>query len=62
MFWARLRSFWRNAVHRSEMERNMDDELRFHLECRAEDLSKRRGLTSDEARRIARIEFGCVER
>jgi predicted permease len=62
VLWSRLRSFWRSAVHRSEMEREMADELQFHLEQRAEDLAARRGLSPDEARRIARIEFGSVER
>ena len=28
---ARLRSFWRNVLHRSDMERDMSDELQFHL-------------------------------
>lgn len=59
---ARLRSFWRNALRRSEMERNMSDELRFHLERRAEDLVVRRGLRLEEAMRIARLEFGSVEK
>lgn len=57
---ARLRSFWRNVVRRSEMERNLADEVRFHLARRAEDLIER-GLPPDEASRIARIEFGSVE-
>lgn len=35
---ARLRSFWRNALHRSNMERDMSDELQFHLAARANDL------------------------
>jgi predicted permease len=57
-----MRSFWRNALHRSEMERNMSDELRFHLARRAEDLVERRGLAPEEAMRIARLEFGSVEK
>jgi predicted permease len=60
--WARLRSFWHNVLHRSDMERNMSDELRFHLERRAEDLIARRGLSPAEAMRIARLEFGSVEK
>ena len=59
---ARMRSFWRNALHRSEMERDMSDELRFHLARRAEDLVERRGLAPEEAMRIARLEFGSVEK
>jgi predicted permease len=60
--WTRLRSFWRNAFHRSEMERNMSDELQFHLARCAEDLVERRGLSPAEAMRIARLEFGSVEK
>src|SRR5438034_11298903 len=58
----RLRSWWRNVVRRSEMERNMSDELQFHLACRARDLVERRGLPPDEAMRVARLEFGSVEK
>lgn len=58
----RLRSFWRNVLHRSDMERHMSDEVQFHLARRAEDLVARQGLTPAEARRIARLEFGSVEK
>jgi len=43
------------------MEREMDAELRFHIEACAEDLV-RRGVPLEEARRRARIEFGAIER
>ncbi len=43
------------------MERDMDAELRFHLEAFAEDLV-RIGIPREEALRRARIEFGGVER
>ena len=59
---ARLRSFWHNLLHRSDMERDMSEELRSHLEHRAEDLMARRGLSRDEAMRTARLEFGSVEK
>src|SRR3954447_18394071 len=59
---ARMRSFWRNALHRSEMERNMSDELQFHVARRAEYLVERRGLAPEDAMRIARLEFGSVEK
>jgi len=62
MFWARLRSFSRNVVRRSEMESNLSDELQFHLERRAEDLAARTGMTPAEAMRTARIEFGSPEK
>ena len=60
--WARALSFWHNVVHRSDMERHMSDELQFHLERRAEDLMARSGLPLEEAMRIARLEFGSVEK
>jgi putative ABC transport system permease protein len=43
------------------MENEMDVELRFHIETRAEDLM-RSGVSREEAMRRARIEFGGVER
>jgi hypothetical protein len=59
---ARVRRFLRDLVRRSDMEREMSDELQFHLARRAEDLAARRGLSPDEAMRLARVEFGSVER
>jgi putative ABC transport system permease protein len=59
---ARLRSVWRNALHRSVMEREMSDEWQFHLSRRAEDLVQRHGVSPDEARRRARLEFGSIEK
>ena len=58
----RLRSVWRNALHRSVMERDISDEWQFHLMRRAEDLVQRHGLSLDEARRRARLEFGSLEK
>jgi putative ABC transport system permease protein len=43
------------------MEREMDEELRFHIETFAEDLI-RSGVPRQEALRRARVEFGAVER
>jgi putative ABC transport system permease protein len=43
------------------MEREMDAELRFHMEAYAEDLV-RGGVAREEAMRRARLEFGGVER
>ncbi len=61
-FLARINSFWRNALHRSDMEQDMSNELQFHLERRAEDLIARGGLSPEQARRIARLEFGSMEK
>lgn len=55
---ARLRSLWRALWHRSRLDHDLDDEMRFHLEARTEDLI-RSGLSALEARRRAGIEFGC---
>jgi|KBSSwiStaDraftv2_1062776.scaffolds.fasta_scaffold18000_3 predicted permease len=59
---ARLRSFWRHVINRSDMEREMSDELAFHIAARADDLTARRGLPRSEAVRLARLEFGSVEK
>ena len=59
--WSKLRSWLRAALRRSRMEREMDTELRFHIEALAEDLLGT-GLSRKEALRRARIEFGSVER
>src|SRR5256886_17063368 len=59
--WSRFRSWLPSVVQRSRMERDMDAELRFHLEAFAEDLV-RIGMPREEALRRARIEFGGVER
>ena len=51
-----LRRFWGPNV-----EQDVDDELRFHLEMRARDY-ERRGLPPDDALRAARERFGDVDR
>jgi putative ABC transport system permease protein len=56
-----LRTFLAFVFHRSQVEREMEAELRAHLESRAEDL-ERQGLPRAEAERQARIEFGGYER
>jgi putative ABC transport system permease protein len=57
---ARMRSVWRSLGHRAQFESELDDEMRAHIEARADDLV-RSGLSRDEATRRARIEFGCME-
>jgi predicted permease len=51
----------RNALRRRRLERDLEDEVAFHLLSRSDDLM-RQGLAADEARRRARLEFGSVER
>ncbi|HEV2340870.1 MAG TPA: ABC transporter permease [Candidatus Acidoferrales bacterium] len=58
---ARLRSWLRAILHRSRTERDMDAELRSHIDSYAEDLL-RSGLPRAEALRRARLEFGGLER
>jgi putative ABC transport system permease protein len=55
-----LRFRWRALFRRAEVERELDEELRFHLEREAAKL-ERRGLDAPEARRQARVEFGGVD-
>ena len=47
------------GVRRARMERDLDRELRYHLDRRAEDLMGR-GLSEAEARRQAALEFGSI--
>ena len=58
--WSQLHSWIRAILRRSRMEREMDAELRFHMEAYAEDLM-RSGVPRQEAMRRARLEFGGIE-
>lgn len=58
---SRARSWARALFQRSRMERDMDAELRFHIETVTEDLL-RQGYSREEAQRRALVEFGGVER
>ena len=58
---ASLKSFARASMFRSRMEREMDDEMRFHLEARTADL-ERQGLPRAIAERRAGAEFGDMVR
>lgn len=51
----------RALVRRREAEREMDEELAFHIE-RATEQNLSRGLSAEEARRAALVEFGGVDR
>ncbi|NIN71802.1 MAG: FtsX-like permease family protein [Gemmatimonadetes bacterium] len=48
-------------LKRSRVEREMDEEMRLHIEMEIEDLM-RRGMNREEARRQALVRFGGVER
>ncbi len=50
----------RNLVRGSTLDHQMDDEVRFHLECRVHDLIEA-GASPEDAQRRARLEFGPIE-
>ena len=50
----------KSLVARARFEREMGEELRFHIDRRAEDLVAS-GMPRDEALRRARVEFGALE-
>lgn len=56
-----IRRFLATLIHRSDIELDMDEELRSHIHERAAHL-ERLGLSRAEAERRARIEFGSYER
>jgi predicted permease len=58
---AKLRSYTRNLRRRTTFEDGLDDEIRFHIDCRTADLV-RRGLSPTDAARQARLEFGSIEK
>lgn len=57
---ARFFSWIRGITGRSVAEKEMAEEMEFHLAARADDLH-RRGMTRQEAERAARLEFGAME-
>ena len=59
---SRLARRMRLAADRPAAERDMDEEMRLHLDAAAEELERERGLTPAEARREALLAFGGVER
>ena len=56
-FLAYFRSLAAKLLNRSQVEADMEEELRSHVQYRADDL-ERSGLTRAQAERRARIEFG----
>ena len=59
-----LRRLWRKlsaSLFRDRMEREMEREMRFHLEREIE-ANLQRGMTPAEAQRAARLSFGSLER
>ncbi len=58
---ANLRAFTAKLFHPSQVADDIEDELRSHIQLRADDL-ERSGLLRTEAERHARIEFGGQEK
>jgi putative ABC transport system permease protein len=56
-----MRARLRGLLFKQSVEREMEDELRFHLRMRAEE-NVRRGMTPREAERAARVSFGSWAR
>src|ERR1035438_3618434 len=56
----RIRRWFRMLTFRREFEDGMSEELRFHMEQFADDLVSR-GVSPDEAARLARVEFGSLQ-
>jgi predicted permease len=56
-----LRALLRQAA-RKNTKGNLDEELKFHLEMSAQSIQTASGVSAEEARRRALIEFGGVER
>ena len=57
---SRFRSWLRSLVHRARLEREMDDELRFHLEHRTDELT-RNGRVQPKYTRSATILFADIQ-
>ena len=57
---ARLRSWLKWIVNGRRLDREMETEIRFHIESYAAELV-RKGMSQQEAMREARIEFGGIE-
>src|SRR5215467_461706 len=52
----------RALAHRDSLERDLDTEMRHHIEMEAEDIAQERGIATSEARRQALVAFGGVSR
>ena len=57
---ARIRSLWNGVLRSRHVDAELQEEFRTHLELRAADLV-RVGMSSAEAARLARAEFGSTE-
>ena len=58
----RLRSVWRALRRSKQLDADMQEEMRFHIQMEAERLRRVEGLDPQEARRQAHVSFGGVEK
>jgi putative ABC transport system permease protein len=58
----RIAAVWAAVFRSTQLDADMDDEMRFHVEMHAERLMRERGLDAKEARRQALVAFGGVEK
>ena len=54
----RLRSLWRLLIHGNDVDRQIAEEFQAHLDASVDRLVAHHGLSDQEARRLAQIEFG----
>jgi predicted permease len=59
--WERVRRVFRLPASRERLHEELDDELRFHIEGRIEDLMQREHLSRADAEREARRRFGDMQ-
>ncbi|HLL85570.1 MAG TPA: ABC transporter permease, partial [Longimicrobium sp.] len=59
---ARVRSFWRGLRRPEQLDAEMDEEMRFHMDMEAERVARERRVDPREARRLAAAAFGGVEK
>ena len=57
---SKLSSFWRNLLHKTQIEQDLDEEARSYIEMLTDEKVKA-GATPQEARRAALIEFGGLD-
>ena len=58
----RLRRRLRALTHRDALNRDVDTEMRMHIELEADELARVHGIPHDEARRRAAVAFGGIDR
>ena len=56
---SRMATWWRAVANRDKLDRQVREELEFHLESHAEDLM-RNGVAREEALRRARAQLGSL--